>query len=218
MRLSRTFSVAAFLMLMCALLPGAAQATSQTVVIQSFAFAPQTVNINTGESITWTNKDPVDHTATANNGAFDKPVRAGTSVTVAFSVVGTYAYHCSIHPSMTGTIVVGTTATPPPPTPSTPTPRPTPPPTAPPTVPPTPEASPSPSPSASASPAPGPTAAPSASGSPIAVPTSVALVSPSPSAGPGPDLGGGPGPVLATGALVLALALGGSALYLYRRR
>ena len=229
MRLTRTFRVAAFLIAICVLLPAAAQATSQTVTIQSFAFSPPTVTINVGESVTWTNKDPVDHTATANGGAFNKPVPPNGSVTVLFSVAGTYAYHCSIHPSMTGTIVVGTTATPPPattPPPPPPTTRPpsTPPPTAPPTAPPTepPTASPTPSPTPSPSPSPSPSATPSplptATGTPITVPTGVALASPSPVAGAGPDLGSGPGPVLAAGALALALVLGGAALYLYRRR
>ena len=228
MRLSRTFRVAALLIAICVLLPGAAQATSQTVTIQSFAFSPPTVTINVGESITWTNKDPVDHTATANNGAFNKPVPANTSVTVLFSVAGTYAYHCSIHPSMTGTIVVGTTATPPPATTPPPTPPPTtrppstPPSTVPPTAPPTEAPTASPTPSASPSPSPSQSATPSPAatptGTPITVPTGVALASPSPVPAAGPDLGSGPGPVLAAGAVALALVLGGAALYLYRRR
>ena len=107
MRLSRTFRVAALLVAICVLLPNAAQATSQTVTIQGFAFSPSTVTINVGESITWTNHDTVAHTATSNDGTtFNKPLAAGATATVAFSVAGTYAYHCSIHPSMTGSIIV----------------------------------------------------------------------------------------------------------------
>ena len=44
------------------------------------------------------------------------------------------------------------------------------------------------------------------------------LASPSAQVGPGPDLGSGPGPVIAGGALLLAIILAGSAFYLYRRR
>lgn len=222
MALGRTLRIAAVIIAIGALAPVAAHAASQTVVVQNFAFAPPSLTINVGDTVTWTNRDAIAHTATANVGSpatFDRQLPAsGGSATVAFSVAGTYAYHCSIHPFMTGTIVVlGPTAAPS-------TPRPTPPPTAPPTVPPTapPTASPSPAltPSPSASPSPSATPSPlsTATGTPIAVPTGVALASPSQVAGTGPDLGSGPGPVLAAGALALALVLGGAALYLYRRR
>ena len=229
MALSRTLRVAVFLITFCALVPSAALAASQTVTIQNFTFVPSIATVNVGESVTWTNKDPIGHTATANNGAFDKPVPANGSVTIAFSVAGTYAYHCSIHPSMTGTIVVlGPTPAPtpvpttPPPTPAPTAPSTAPPTTAPTTAPPTapltasPSPAPSPSPSPSASPSATPTPAPTASGTPIAVPTEVALASPT--VAPGPDLGSGPGPIVAGGAVALALVLGGAALYLYRRR
>jgi plastocyanin len=221
MRLSRPFRIATFVIAIAALAPSVAQATSQVVVIKNFAFMPTPATINVGESVTWLNNDLFNHTVTSDTGAFDKPVAAGGNVTVSFAVAGTYAYHCSIHPTMQGTIVVlGPTSTPAPPTP---TPRPTPPPTAPP-----PTESPSPSPSPSSSPTPSPSASPSppvtptppasATGTPITVPTSVAQASPSAAVGPGPDLAGGPGPIIAAGALLLAVALGGSAVVLYRRR
>jgi plastocyanin len=218
MRLSRPFRLAALVIAIAAVAPSVAQATSQVVVIKDFAFMPTPATINVGESVTWLNNDLFNHTVTSDTGAFDKPVAAGANVTVSFAVAGTYAYHCSIHPTMKGTIIVlGPTSTPAPPTP-TPTPRPTPPPTAPPTESPSP--SPAPSPSASPSPSPSVTPTPTATptGTPITVPTSVALASPSAAVGPGPDLAGGPGPVIAAGALLLALALGGSAFFLYRRR
>jgi len=176
-----------------------ALAVSQSVVIQNFAFQPQDVTINVGESVTWINRDPVGHTATSDaQGVFDTGVIApGGNKTVSFAVAGTYAYHCSIHPTLKGTVtVVGPTPTP---GPSTPAPSPTA------------------SPSASVIPSPSATAAPS--GTSIAVPTGVAAASPSASGGPaGPDLGAGPGPLLAAGGLVLAGALTVLAVYLYRRR
>jgi plastocyanin len=219
MRLSRPFRVAAFVIAIAALAPSLALATAQSVVIQNFTFLPQTATINVGESITWQNTDPLNHTATSDTGAFDTgPIAPAGIKTVSFAVAGSYAYHCSIHPTMKGTIVVlGPRSTPPPPTP---TPRPTPPPTAPPTAPPTESPSPTPSPSASPSPSPSmtPSATATATGTPITVPTDVAVASPSAAVGPGPDLASGPGPVIAAGALLLALVLGGSAFYLYRRR
>ena len=228
MRLSRPFRIAAFAIAIGALLPSAAFATSQTVVIQSFSFLPQTATISVGESITWLNTDPLNHTATSDDpGGFNTGVIPATgNKTVSFAVAGSYAYHCSIHPTMKGTIVVlGATATPPPPTPP-PTPRPTPPPTAPPTppptAPPTPTPSPSPSPSPSASPSPPPsvtpTPAPTIAPTPITVPTGVAAASPSGTVGTGPDLGSGPGSLIAAGGVALAVGLGGLAFYLYRRR
>jgi len=221
MRLSRPLRVVALVIAIAALAPGAAAlATSQTVVIQNFSFAPSLTTINVGESITWHNLDAFNHTATSDTGAFDTAIPAAGNKTIPFSVAGSYAYHCSIHPTMKGTVVVlGATATP---TPAPPTPVPTPRPTAPPTAAPTvaPTASPSSVPSASASPSPAPSAtpspAPTPAPTPIATPTSAVVASPW--VGAGPDLGSGPGPILAAGALVLALGLVASALYLYRRR
>ena len=225
MALGRTLRLAAVVIAIGALAT-TAQAASHTVTVQNFAFGPPALTINLGDSVTWTNSDAIGHTATSNAGSpatFDKQLPAsGGSATVAFSIAGTYAYHCTIHPFMTGTIVVLG------PTPVPSTPRPTAPPTAPPTVPPTapptapptesPTPSPSPSPSPSASPSPTPSPAATPTGTPITLPTGVALASPSPAAGTGPDLGSGPGPVLAAGALALVLVLGGAAVYLYRRR
>ncbi|HEV2251551.1 MAG TPA: cupredoxin domain-containing protein, partial [Candidatus Limnocylindria bacterium] len=132
MRLTRPFRVAALLIATLALAPGAALATSRSVVIQDFTFVPQTATINVGESVTWINNDPLNHTATSDTGAFDTgAIPASGNRTVSFSTAGTFAYHCSVHPSMKGTIVVlGATATPATATPAPPTPRPTPPPTA----------------------------------------------------------------------------------------
>jgi plastocyanin len=213
MRLSRTFRIAAFVIGIAALVPSAALATSQTVVIRNFTFVPQSATINVGESVTWLNNDGFNHTATADAGAFDTgAIPASGNKTVSFAVAGTYAYHCSIHTTMKGTIVVVGAATPPPTPP--PTPRPTPPPTPPPTAPPTESPSPSPSPSASPSPSPTASPTPSSSGTPITVPSRTG--GPSASPGAGPNLGGGPGPLLAIGAIALAVGLGGLAFYLYR--
>ena len=210
MRLKTPIRLAALVFVMIAVLPGIALGASQTVVIRNFAFAPVNTIIAPGERITWQNADPVAHTATSDAaGGFDPgPIAAGaTSKTVPFASAGTYAYHCTIHPAMKGTITVQGAATPVPPPP---TPAPTPPPTPVPTVAP----SPSPTPSASASPAPTPL--------PTPAPTRISLASPSPtaaaSAGSGPTAGSGPGQLLAAVVVALAAALAGLAIYLYRRR
>lgn len=78
------------------------------VSIAGFAFAPATLHVPVGGSVTWTNKDAVTHTVTPDAGGIDAhelPVGAGFSQT--FDTPGTYAYHCAIHPFMKGTIIVG---------------------------------------------------------------------------------------------------------------
>jgi len=196
---------------------------SRTVTIQSFAFSPLTITV--GDTVTWQNRDDTTHTATSDASAFDTGQLApgASSRAIPFSIAGTFAYHCSIHPTMHGSIIVqAATAAPtptPPPTapPSTPRPTPTPPPTEPPTVPPTASRTPSPV-VASASP---PSQTPSASPAPLATtaaisaaPTSLAVASPIGDA----TLGSGPGPLVAAVGAVIALSLAGLAVALYRRR
>jgi plastocyanin len=77
------------------------------VVMKGFAFDPATVTIKAGESVTWTNQDSAGHTVVADKGEFQSSNLAqGATFTFKFGTAGTYAYHCSIHPSMTGTVVV----------------------------------------------------------------------------------------------------------------
>ena len=77
------------------------------VVMKGFAFDPASVTIKAGESVTWTNQDPTNHTVTADKGEFkSSDIANGATFTFKFDTAGTYAYHCSIHPSMTGTVVV----------------------------------------------------------------------------------------------------------------
>ena len=84
-----------------------AVAASRAVAISGFAFSPATLTINVGDRVTWTNSDSVAHTATASNGAFDTgDIAEGQSASVRFTKAGTYAYSCTPHPSMTGTIRV----------------------------------------------------------------------------------------------------------------
>jgi plastocyanin len=77
------------------------------VTIRNFAFGPSAVTVKPGTTVHWANRDSEAHTVTSDTGAFSSPVlqpNAGYSFT--FTKPGTYAYHCTIHPFMTGTVVV----------------------------------------------------------------------------------------------------------------
>lgn len=82
-------------------------AADRSVRIEDFAFSPRTITINVGDRVRWTNRDPVEHTATARNGSFDTGLLAdGESYTIRFNAAGRYRYICTPHPTMTGTVVV----------------------------------------------------------------------------------------------------------------
>jgi plastocyanin len=101
------FSVAAIGAFVLALAVPTVLAADRGVAIRDFAFSPRTVEIRVGDSVTWTNHDGVEHTATARNGSFDTGLLGeGESRAIRFNVAGTYRYVCTPHPSMTGTIVV----------------------------------------------------------------------------------------------------------------
>ena len=72
----------------------------------NFSFSPNSLTVKVGTKVAWTNHDSVTHTVTADQGAFNSPGPPGSSFSFTFTKAGTYAYHCSIHPSMTATIVV----------------------------------------------------------------------------------------------------------------
>ncbi|MFH1169562.1 MAG: cupredoxin family copper-binding protein [Chloroflexota bacterium] len=88
--------------------PGAPQtAPSVEVNIQGFAFTPDSITIPTGTTVTWHNNDGVPHTVTANAGQFDSgSISRGQSFSYTFNQKGAYDYHCTIHPSMTGKVIV----------------------------------------------------------------------------------------------------------------
>ena len=88
--------------------PGAFGST--IVVIRNFAFTPAEVHVRAGTSVTWVNCDAPGnpaHTSTADAGAWSSPLLdAGAVVTVPFSTLGSFPYHCEPHPFMTGRVVV----------------------------------------------------------------------------------------------------------------
>ena len=79
----------------------------QNVKIAGFAFAPASLTVKAGTTVTWVNDDAPAHTVTADDGSFGSPNLAhGATFSQRFGTAGSYAYHCAIHPSMVGTVVV----------------------------------------------------------------------------------------------------------------
>ena len=77
------------------------------VSAMNFAFSPSSLAVRAGTRVTFTNHDMVTHTFTANGGLFNSGnVTSGHSYVFTFSTAGSYAYHCQIHPYMTGTVTV----------------------------------------------------------------------------------------------------------------
>lgn len=77
------------------------------VAIVDFAYAPGTITIKVGTTVTWTNEDNVGHTATSDDGVFDSGMLGkGSSYSYTFTTTGTYGYLCAPHPYMVATIVV----------------------------------------------------------------------------------------------------------------
>ena len=82
-------------------------AATRGVAIQDFSFSPRTIEVRVGDTVRWTNRDSVAHSATAQNGSFDTGLLSdGESGSVRFTAAGTYRYICTPHPDMTGTVVV----------------------------------------------------------------------------------------------------------------
>ncbi len=80
---------------------------ANAVTISNFSFAPATLNVPTGTTVTWTNNDSTTHTITSDTGAFSSGNLApGGTFTHTFTSAGSFGYHCAIHPSMKGTITV----------------------------------------------------------------------------------------------------------------
>ena len=87
--------------------PTAEASASASVTISDFKFTPDTVTVNEGDSVTWTNDGPTVHTATAEDGSFDTgTLRKGESGSATFTAAGTINYICSPHPYMKGTVIV----------------------------------------------------------------------------------------------------------------
>lgn len=83
-----------------------AKSSTNTVTIVNFVFSPSTLTITKGTVVTWQNNDGVAHTATSDNGTWDTgSIPSGGSKSITFDSAGTFAYHCTVHPMMTGAVV-----------------------------------------------------------------------------------------------------------------
>lgn len=76
------------------------------IKITDLAFSPAEITIKEGDTIEWVNEDFIDHTATANDGAWDVAIAASQSARRQFDHAGTSKYFCRFHPDMTGTVHV----------------------------------------------------------------------------------------------------------------
>jgi plastocyanin len=88
---------------------GAGDGTKKNqIVIKDFHFTPQTLTVKSGEKITWINRDEEPHLVVSVEKQFKKspPLDTDQEFTITASAPGTYTYFCSIHPKMTGTILV----------------------------------------------------------------------------------------------------------------
>ena len=90
--------------------PPTATGGGNTIAIKNFAFVPTPLTVKSGTAITWTNEDSAPHTVVSDTGSpvpiVSDSLSTGASFTFTFTQPGTYTYHCSIHPSMKGTVVV----------------------------------------------------------------------------------------------------------------
>lgn len=79
--------------------------TPDNVVIQNFAFNPETLTVKVGTTVTWTNNDSTTHSiksSTFNSSGLS----TNDTFKFTFNTPGTFNYNCGIHPTMTGTIIV----------------------------------------------------------------------------------------------------------------
>jgi plastocyanin len=82
-------------------------AANAAVNIDNFVFGPQTITVPVGATVTWTNKDDIPHTSVSTDGVFkSKVLDTDEQFSYTFTKAGTYPYYCTIHPKMTGKVVV----------------------------------------------------------------------------------------------------------------
>jgi plastocyanin len=92
--------------LVCGSAAIAAAPVTHTVVIEGVKYEPETLTVKRGETVVWVNKDPFPHTVT-DKGAFDShDIAAGKSWKYTARKAGEYAYVCTLHPNMKGTLKV----------------------------------------------------------------------------------------------------------------
>ena len=86
--------------------PASARAAND-IWVNNKEFLPQTTTVSVGTVVTWTNKNPEEHTVTSEDGSFNLRLAArGSTINYTFTVPGTFEYYCEPHREMTGKIIV----------------------------------------------------------------------------------------------------------------
>ena len=86
-----------------------AQAASQAVTMQDYAFSPSALTVRVGDTVTWTNQDQAPHDVTTTSAPVaikSQMLSTGQSFSYTFTTAGTYSYYCSIHPDMRAQVIV----------------------------------------------------------------------------------------------------------------
>lgn len=115
--MTRAFKILSFqasMLLVCALtmsvvadIARAAPPLSATVSIANFTFNNAVTTVKPGATVTWTNADDIPHTVVSKDGLFkSKVLDSGDKFSFTFAKAGQFGYFCSIHPHMTGTVIV----------------------------------------------------------------------------------------------------------------
>lgn len=87
--------------------PGIGTSAKFDATIENFGFSPRVINIAAGTTVVWTNKDSVTHSIVADDLSYQTDsITAGQTYSHTYDKAGTYTYHCGIHLSMKGTVVV----------------------------------------------------------------------------------------------------------------
>jgi len=80
---------------------------NKSINIKNLEFRPDTLTVSVGTQVTWTNNDSMAHTVSSDNNVFSLgTLTSGQTGSYTFTAPGTYPYHCDIHTSMKGTIIV----------------------------------------------------------------------------------------------------------------
>ena len=99
--------LALFAAIAIAAAPLPARAADVEVKIDNFTFNPQRLTVKAGTTVTWTNEDDIPHTVAASNKSFkSKVLDTEQKFSFKFTTPGDFEYFCSLHPHMTGMIVV----------------------------------------------------------------------------------------------------------------
>ncbi|MGH6683172.1 MAG: cupredoxin domain-containing protein [Pseudolabrys sp.] len=107
MTFARILAQGAMALLVAAAISNPAGAATVEVKIDNFTFNPQQLTVKAGDTVVWTNGDDIPHTVTSKTMAFrSKAMDTDDKFSFTFATPGSFAYFCSLHPHMTGSIVV----------------------------------------------------------------------------------------------------------------